>query len=292
MEIAVTQEIAKILKELYTTGQFASFFLISSLILIVLITIWIIWFQRQIIKKLNLLSNSNNQRIKTVEALMKATSESQKMAHSSMKDQFDIVVRTNDELRKEIGRVDEKQEDFEKKVKESISIGFRDVKARLNQISVSELLNEIPEKFRKDLEKEINTTSERVIQHLTHRLKQAPDEMIDEKALLIVVEKTVHAVFHENMFPLNRKAREEFDYYMDRSGRIPPEFYTKYGFPPLNIFDEEMLVKLAKYIAYHIDERWTDKFAERFAYHIDKHWEESLAERIAHHLRRLRRYWR
>jgi len=138
----VTEEVAKILKELHSTGQIGFFVLLVALLAVVAAAAWLIWLQRESIRKLNLLSKESELRIKEIDTSIKAADsarlesrESQKIDQGLLKDQLDAVLRVNEGFRQDIQRLNQKQDDLKKNVRESIDIGLREIKARISVLN-------------------------------------------------------------------------------------------------------------------------------------------------------------
>ncbi len=85
----------------------------------------------------------------------------------------------NQELREEMKRIKDDQLKFEQNVKKSIDIGLDEVKSKLKEITISELLEEIPSTFRENTEKELTEASENIIRLIIDKMKKAPDEFSD-----------------------------------------------------------------------------------------------------------------
>src|SRR4051794_7526982 len=138
----MTDEFAKILKELRTSGQTGFFVLLIALLAIIVAAVWLIWLQRESIKKLNLLSKESELRIKEIDVSIKAADaarsesrESQKIEQNLLKDQLDSVLRVNDGFRQDLQRLNQKQDDLKNNVHQSIEIGLREIKERLYDVS-------------------------------------------------------------------------------------------------------------------------------------------------------------
>jgi len=197
----MTEEVAKILRELHSTGQNGIFIIVIISLAVIAAAIWLIWLQRQMIKKLNLLSKESDQRIKEVEATIKAADstrnesrESQKISQGLLKDQLDTVLKVNEGFRQDIQRLNQKQDDLRENVRKSIDIGLKEIREKLYEISVKEIVSEIPASFRQDLESELTESSERILHNMIQKFKNAPEEMVDIDAVQIIAEKTGRAM--------------------------------------------------------------------------------------------------
>jgi len=145
------------LRDLLASGQ-AGFVIIILLILIG-IGMFIIWSQRQSLMR--------------IELNMKAADTARQQLQNTIEKQYEIVVKTNDELRKELERYKSDQVKFESDVRKALTIGFDELKTSLTDITISDIVGQIPEKLRDELELEISQAAERAITNLTKRLKES-----------------------------------------------------------------------------------------------------------------------
>ena len=162
------------LRDLLASGQAGV--VIIALIIFIGGAIFIIWSQRQALAR--------------IELNMKAADTARQQLQTTVEKQYDIVVKTNDELRKELERYKGDQAKFENDVRKALAVGFDEVKASLANVTVSEIINQIPEKFKKDLENETALASENAIQSLVKRLKESETiekELFNNKELERIV---------------------------------------------------------------------------------------------------------
>src|SRR5687768_139737 len=148
----MSQEAIQLLKELHNSGQTGTLILIVVLLVIIAASVWMIWQQKRVIALVKDSQGAVDSNIRAADSLREESRRSQEMSQKVITDRIDSLVRINDELRKEIERLDKNQEDFQKAVKKAIDIGIDDLKGRINQVTVGEILDGIPKKFRSDLE--------------------------------------------------------------------------------------------------------------------------------------------
>jgi len=227
------------LRDLLASGQ-------VGLVIIVLLVfiggaIFVIWTQRQALAR--------------IELNMKSADTARQQLQAAIEKQYEFVVKTNDELRKELDRYKSDQAKFESDVRKALSVGFDEVKASLANVTVSEIINQIPEKLRKELENETAQASERAIQNLIKRLKES--EMLEmelfhnklERIVGEVSEQAIHRIIDEisRDFPDSRlehmlsqaiyHALHEFfeRSYYDHPERYPyPPYDRRIVFMPMN----------------------------------------------------------
>jgi hypothetical protein len=252
----MTKEVAELLKQLQATGQYGILFTILALLAIVATAVWVVWLQRQTIAKLAHFSRENEIRIKEVESLIKAADaartesrESQKIEQGLLKDQLDTVLKVNDGLRLDLIRVKQKQDSLRDTVKEGISVGLQEIREQLYEISVKEILTQVPHKFREDLEGELSTSAERIVIGIISKLKESPVEIVGESAVVAVAEKAARATMSQWHHRF-----EEWDRVLQELIRLRPEEWARrYGIPLRYGMDsEEALDAIAQRIAYHL----------------------------------------
>src|SRR5262249_13903178 len=124
-----------------------------------------------------------------------------------LKDQLDAVLKVNDGLRVDLVRVKQKQDGIRDTVKESISVGLQEIREQLYEISVKEIVDHVPHKFREDLEAELSAAAERIMNDLISKLRDSPGELVDADAITAVAEKAVRVALAQWPNPF-----QELDY--------------------------------------------------------------------------------
>lgn len=162
------------LRDLLASGQAG--LVIIALLIFIGGAIFVIWSQRQALAR--------------IELNMKSADTARQQLQTTIEKQYDFVVRTNDELRKELERYKNDQTKFESDVRKALVVGFDEVKTSLANVTVSEIINQIPEKFKKDLENETTQATEKAIQSLIKRLQESETieaELFNSKELERIV---------------------------------------------------------------------------------------------------------
>lgn len=255
----MSEELINMLKELRAAGQTGMVILIVGLIIIILSTLWMIWLQRQSINRFEFLLKSVDTQIKAADSIRAESRASQEISMTILKDQLDAVIKTNEELRKEIERIDAKQEGLKESVKAAISTGLEEVKDRLNKITVTEFLNEIPEKFRSDLEAEIVTASERIMRDFIKNINEMPDVKLNEETVKIIVERieqiAERALYNKYLIMLNDQTFERLAYEIAHDLELAnlevlPDNLDNF---PKRPEAREMIFYIARKIVWHIE---------------------------------------
>jgi hypothetical protein len=70
--------------------------------------------------------------------------KSRELVQKGLETQHSVVIATNQELRGELQRIKQSQDALKQSVKDMIDAGLEDIKSRLGQISVTEILGEVP----------------------------------------------------------------------------------------------------------------------------------------------------
>jgi hypothetical protein len=235
----MTKEALDILKDLHSSGQTGLAVMIVALLVIVASVAWVAWAQRQVMKKFDLNIKTIEAQIKAADASIRAADSSrqesraeQATAHKLVMDQFNTVLKTNKELRTEISRIEQKQEGLKDSIKNTITIGLEDIRQRLVAIKVTDLIEQIPDKFRNDLETELMSASERLTKSLIEKLRELPDDFLtkNQAAQDVIVQQVEKA--------LTRVLRDKVDWFYPDSRvldympkRIASELGEMYRFP-------------------------------------------------------------
>ncbi len=244
----MSEEIAKLIKELHQAGQTGLIVLFVILAVLLIAGVWMYILQRRTINMLVEAQSVIDAKIKAADSLREESRKSQEMSSSDLSGRIDGLATINDDLRKEVERLSgqqqamrQSQNDFKQSVKESIKIGLQEIKSQLADVKLTELLDEVPESFRNDLQQQITETSRAVIEDVIHRLKESPTELIE-------------------ISEINRDLRHAIDRVIRDNVPMPPQYW-----------DRDYLDR----------DEWRHCWGR---YHED--YANFLAERIAHHLRR------
>src|SRR5262245_52313994 len=137
-ETSLILEAAKFIMLIRDQGQTVIVILIIILLSAIATSVWIIWQQRQAIALVKDSRGFVDEKLKSVEANMKAADtlreegrKTQEASHAETIRVFESAMKVNDELRKEMDRINKKQEDFQIKIKQSIDVGIRDIQDRM-----------------------------------------------------------------------------------------------------------------------------------------------------------------
>lgn len=118
----------------------------------------------QILKSIETNIKSTESNIKTVEANIKSVETTIKERELGVKErdelraifnqQFTVVKDTNEELRSEMSRLRDQQKGIKDSINHTITEGLRDIRERISQTSVKEIVSQIPDSFRQELANE------------------------------------------------------------------------------------------------------------------------------------------
>jgi hypothetical protein len=233
----MSQEAIQILKELHNSGQIGVLILIVALLVIIAASIWMIWQQKRSIALIKDSQGVIDQKLKSADSLREESRKSQEMNQKEMTDRIDSLVKINNDLRTEVERFDKKQVEFQKVVKEAIDLGINDLKGRINQVTVGEIIEGIPKGFRIDLEAEMMKTSERVLNQFLIELKKLPDNIMHEYPMIKAIDIIAHS--------LERK----IEYYF---GQYARQVEINVGYHQYHLTSEELVERLAQRILYLI----------------------------------------
>jgi len=161
------------------------------------------------------------------------------------------VMKTNGELRKEIDRYRNDQVKFETEVKEAMKIGFNEMKKSVATITVSEIIDQIPIKFRQDLEDELNNA----IKGLPENIKKS--DIINDKKLGEIIEKSLDSTIPkvidkylpDRLNKANKLNEKELKEIVEEA--IAPAI-SQCRINPRESFTDLYIENMSNFIAYHI----------------------------------------
>jgi hypothetical protein len=165
------ESVLEVLNLLLVSKQFG--IIIIILIIIIFVLLFVLWqqkrFQDQIELKMKAADNAREQGFQT-----------QKEIRESLGMQHEIISKTNEDLRAELERIRNDQDKFEKDVKRALSAGILEIKNSLSETTIQEILEELPENFKEDLENRLMQVTEKALANVDEQLRsQGPDKTID-----------------------------------------------------------------------------------------------------------------
>ena len=194
-------EIAQLISDLLSGGRTG--IVILSLAVLIGAAAYVIWLQRQAMGRFDSLVSSVDLSMKAADTARAQSVAVQQEVREGLEKQFDFVLKTNEELRKELERQKLAQAKFEQDVKNALSVGFKELKGTLATVTVSEIVDEIPESFRRDLESEIATTTEKAINNLINRIRDPEtgleNEILPREELTKKIEEVADNVYNRMM---------------------------------------------------------------------------------------------
>ena len=185
------------LRELTASGRLGT--VIIALALVIVGALFVIWLQRQFMARIDSHTKAVEISMNAAEIARDRSIAVQKEIKEGLEKQFDFVVRTNDELRKELERYRSNQVKFEDDIKKALSLGLDEMKLYLSKVTVLEIVSQIPESFRRDLENEIGQVADRAIPELIRRLKDSETDFIDQD-LKEKVSKVVESAIQDTIW--------------------------------------------------------------------------------------------
>lgn len=167
----MTNEAASLLRELHSAGQTGAIILIAILAMLGAAAIWQLYLQKRWIAMIET-------RILVADALR----EDSRLATQEITSRIDSLIKINDELRKEIDRLSERQSSLESKqldVDVSLRSGFTKVERLIAGFDANEMAERLPEEVRARLAPMLSATIDEILGAAMARVR---DEM--EKVLL------------------------------------------------------------------------------------------------------------
>jgi hypothetical protein len=198
VEKTVVGELSATLAALRSAGEIGFWILAVFLIIVIALVAIVAVYQRIVIGRFQAAAKASEEAFKTVDTKLRTFDTQLKTVETSLKErelgvkerdelrnifsqQFAFVKDTNTELRTEITRLREQQTDLKNSMNATITAGLQDIRERLTQVSVREIIAQVPDSFRKDLESEFSAALRVAIQKMNDHLgdKNAVQQYID-----------------------------------------------------------------------------------------------------------------
>lgn len=230
-------DLPKLLNDLVASGQVGVIVIVS--LVVIMCAFFVIWWQRQSMARIDSL-------IKGIELNMKSADTARLQSATEQRDLYNYLTVLNDELRKELERYRGDQARFKNDVKTALAVGFDNLKLTLSRVTVSEIITQIPESFRRDLEEEATQATEQAFLNLVKRLENPQTRLINENIISRELESRISEVVAQ--------AIAEFldSGYLDRMLREHVEEVVYQNREALLREDKRALEYLAEKVASHL----------------------------------------
>jgi len=234
-------DLPKLLNDLVASGQVGVIVIVS--LVVIMCAFFVIWWQRQSMARIDSL-------IKGIELNMKSADTARLQSATEQRDLYNYLTVLNDELRKELERYRGDQARFRNDVKTALAVGFDNLKLTLSRVTVSEIITQIPESFRRDLEKEATQATEQAFLNLVKRLENPQTRLINENIISRELESRISEVVAQ---AIHRRTAEFLDSgYLDRMLREHVERVVYQNREALLREDKRALEYLAEKVASHL----------------------------------------
>jgi hypothetical protein len=120
---------------------------------------------------------------------------------------LDAVLKVNDGFRQDLTRLNQKHDDLKKSVEDSITYGLQDIKEKLSEITVKEILSQIPASFKDDVEKKLTASSQRLLQAYVNELRETPDNLLDMNARRQIAESIGNQIMDKLLYTYRNVGR-------------------------------------------------------------------------------------
>ena len=188
MDKSIVTELAATVAALHAAGETGFWVLVVILLVFIGIGIAALSYQRIIIKKFQTTSktteellNGLNVNIKLIETNIRSVETNMRERELGIKErdefrnvltqQFSTVKVANDDMRAELSRLRDQQKGLKDSINNSITEGLQDIRDRLSQTSIKEIIAQVPDTFREELAVEFETTLRRSVERLAEQLK-------------------------------------------------------------------------------------------------------------------------
>jgi hypothetical protein len=204
----MTDEAAKLLRELHASGQTGLAILIVILAVLILAGIGVFLLQRRFITLTVEAQKVIDAKMRAADTMREESRKSQEFYAADVIARINALSTINDELRKEIERLSVQQKGlrdsqaaFRMSVKDSISIGLQDIKDRMTSLTVNEILSQIPDAFKDDLQLTVADATKQVVADVTNILQKSPSDLIDYEAITRELEGRLRKVLQNIRLP-------------------------------------------------------------------------------------------
>jgi hypothetical protein len=187
MDKSVVNELAATVAALRAAGETGFWVLVVVLLVFIGIGIAALIYQRIIINKFQTAAKTTeelisglNTNIKVIEANIKSVETSMKERELGIKErdefrnvltqQFSTVKVANDDMRAELNRLRDQQKGLKDSINNTITEGLQDIRDRLSQTSIKEIIAQVPDSFREELAVEFEATLRRSAERLAEQL--------------------------------------------------------------------------------------------------------------------------
>jgi hypothetical protein len=189
MDKTVVAELSATLAALRSAGETGFWILAISLLIVIALVAIALVYQRMVIGRFQAASRATEETFKGVDAQLKTVDAQLKTIDTSLKErelgvkerdelrnifsqQLSIFKETNTELRTEMSRIREQQKGLKESLNKTITAGLEDIRDRMTQISVKEIIAQVPETFRQDLEAEFSASLQAAITRINTQLQE------------------------------------------------------------------------------------------------------------------------
>jgi hypothetical protein len=182
MDKTIVAELSATLNALRSAGETGFWILVVFLLLVISLVVVAVLYQRMVISRFQAASKAAEETFRSVDTQLKTMDTSLKERElgikergehvSGVKDQVSIVKDINTVLQTEMARLRDQQRGFRDSLNGAITAGLQDIRDRLTQTSVKEIIAQVPETFRKDLEAEFSASLQTAISRINTHLQE------------------------------------------------------------------------------------------------------------------------
>jgi septal ring factor EnvC (AmiA/AmiB activator) len=173
-DLAKLGDLVQEIEHLRTAGQTGLWIIAIVMIAVLVLLITAVTFQRLAISRHEQLLKSVETNIKSTETYVKSVETNIKSVETALKErelgvkerdelrsifaqQFSLVKDANAELRTEMSRLRDQQTGLKDSINHTITEGLKDIRERIANTSVQEIVSQIPETFRQELSVEFES---------------------------------------------------------------------------------------------------------------------------------------
>jgi hypothetical protein len=162
----VVGELAETLHQLRSAGEIGFLILAVFLLVVIALALVAVFNQRLVIGRFRATAKATEETLKTIDTALKE----RELGVKERDQQFNWIKDMNTELRTEMTRLRDQQKGLKDSLNATITAGLEDIRDRLTQTSVKEIIAQVPDTFRKDLEAEFNSSLQAAISKINDHL--------------------------------------------------------------------------------------------------------------------------
>lgn len=190
MDKTIVNEVAATVATLRSSGETGFLILLLCLIAIIALAVAAMLYQRIVINRFESASKATQDHIKAIETNLKE----RELGVKEREEFNNNLLKHIDFLKSELSRNTEQQIGMESSIKATITVGLKDIQERLQKTTFKELMADVPENFKKDIQNEVDTVTSYAIRRIRDQVLD-PNKYSDiSETIALSVEKRIEQI--------------------------------------------------------------------------------------------------